>query len=216
MEAITDYFKKLAKGEKDGLTVARMLNSEPSPSWVKVHPYIRDYKYVPIEIQRNLAAAIFERADLQVVSTTQELNAIVCHVRLTVYEGGQIARVIDGTGASGLQTDKGAGALDFSKLKANALEMAVPKARTAAIKNAYNDLGRIFGSDLNKDAYADIYGASLDVQGGGNAIEDTVQSITDIADLTDFYKSLSKGLQMLHKEAFGIRRKQIEKEAANV
>ena len=61
----------------------------------------------------------------------------------------------DGIGASPLQTDKGAGAIDFQKIKNGAVMMAAPSAESFAIKDAAEKLGKIFGKDLNRrDAMA--------------------------------------------------------------
>ncbi len=58
----------------------------------------------------------------------------------------------DGVGAKELQTQAGTGTLkvDFSNINKGAVEMALPIAKTAAIKDAADHLGQLFGRDLNR------------------------------------------------------------------
>ena len=57
----------------------------------------------------------------------------------------------DGLGACELQTQKDTGALklDMSNVNKSAVEMALPIAKSKAIKDACDHFGRLFGSDLN-------------------------------------------------------------------
>ena len=56
----------------------------------------------------------------------------------------------DGIGASPIQTDEGAGATEFSKIKSSAIMMAAPAAKSFAVKDAAEQLGQFFGKDLNR------------------------------------------------------------------
>ena len=56
----------------------------------------------------------------------------------------------DGIGASPLQTNKDAGAIEFDKIKSNAVMLAAPSAESYAIKDAAEKLGKLFGKDLNR------------------------------------------------------------------
>jgi hypothetical protein len=65
----------------------------------------------------------------------------------------------DGIGASPLQTNAGAGAIDFNQIKNAAVMMAAPAAESFAVKDAAEKLGKIFGKDLNRKdeiSYADL------------------------------------------------------------
>ena len=200
MQEVVKYIEEQKGGAKN--PIARVLNSDPHPSWVKTHPFIKGYKYIPIEIQRSILDLLFERWDVEIVSFEQVLNSCVVHVRMRFYSDGKIVRVIDGIGADGLQTDKGSSALDFSKLKAASLQMAMPKARVYAEKNALNDLGVIFGSSLNKDEFGNVLDAALDLQERGLSVTDAVSASETVADLMDLYQSLSKDERMLYQSAF--------------
>lgn len=56
----------------------------------------------------------------------------------------------DGVGAKNLQVESGEKASDFDKIKSAAVVIAVPIAKVAAIKDAADNIGRIFGKDLNR------------------------------------------------------------------
>jgi hypothetical protein len=58
----------------------------------------------------------------------------------------------DGVGACELQTNKDTGALkmDMSNVSRGAVSMALPIAKSLAIKDATDHIGKIFGRDLNR------------------------------------------------------------------
>lgn len=58
----------------------------------------------------------------------------------------------DGVAAKEMQTAAQSGALkmDFSNINRGAIELAIPNAKSQAIKDAAHHIGRIFGSDLNR------------------------------------------------------------------
>jgi hypothetical protein len=78
-------------------------------------------------------------------------NSVSVHVRLHVEMPNGDDRFYDGIGAAPLQTDSGAGATEFDKIKSAAVQMALPSAKSYAIKDAADHIGRIFGRDLNRD-----------------------------------------------------------------
>jgi len=57
---------------------------------------------------------------------------------------------IDGVGAAELQTKSGASAADLSAINKGAVMMALPMAKSYAIKDAAEHLGKLFGRDLNR------------------------------------------------------------------
>jgi hypothetical protein len=58
----------------------------------------------------------------------------------------------DGVGAQEIQTTKDSGSLklDMSNINRGAIMMALPIAKTIAVKDACDHFGRLFGSDLNR------------------------------------------------------------------
>jgi hypothetical protein len=57
---------------------------------------------------------------------------------------------MDGIGAVQLQTKQGTSPADLQNINNGALSMAYPLAKTLAIKDAADGLGKIFGADLNR------------------------------------------------------------------
>jgi len=129
-----------------------LLNQPPPEEWIKVHPFIKGYKYLPIGRIEYLLKRIFNHYKIEVLKTGVLFNAIEVQVR--VHYRNPITRewdFNDGVGACELQTMKDTGTLklDMSNVNKSAVEMALPIAKSKAIKDACDHFGRLFGSDLN-------------------------------------------------------------------
>jgi len=137
---------------QDKIMVA--LNQEPPHEWVKKHPFIADFNYLPIERVEWLLKTFFKtNYKIEVIKTGTILNAIEVTVRVHYKEiGGENWLFHDGVGAKEIQTQKGSGGLklDLSNINRGAVEMALPLAKTIAIKDACDHFGKLFGSDLNR------------------------------------------------------------------
>ena len=130
-----------------------LLNQEPPAKWVKVHPYIKDYKYVPIDKVEFLLKKLFKLYKIEVLKTGMLLNAIEVTVRVHYLHPVTSEWMFhDGVGAQELQTQKDTGnlKLDMSNINRGAVTMALPIAKSVAIKDAADHLGKLFGSDLNR------------------------------------------------------------------
>lgn len=148
------------KKQQDLLTI---LNMEPQPEWIKVHPHIKQiaiiqgreveipYLYVPIGIQEWLLTAIYSRWRLRVNSYSLLANSVAVHATLMVRNPitGEWDEQ-DGLGAAPLQTNKGASATDWTQIKSAAVQMGLPAAEVYAQKDAAEKFGKIFGKDLNR------------------------------------------------------------------
>ena len=142
--------EKLVKQDK----VMVALNQEPPAEWVKVHPFIKDFKYIPIERVEWLLKTFFKtNYKIEVIKTGTLLNAIEVTVRVHYrYNDSEEWMYHDGVGAREIQTKSGTGSLmlDMSNVNRGAVEMALPIAKTIAIKDACDHFGKLFGSDLNR------------------------------------------------------------------
>jgi hypothetical protein len=129
------------------------LNQEPPTEWVKVHPYIKDHKYLPIEKVEFMLKKFFKKYSIKVVEYKQILNSIsVC---VTVKYLDPISNEMtehDGVGACELQTAKDTGPLklDASNINKGAVPMALGIAKSIAVKDACDHIGNIFGANLNR------------------------------------------------------------------
>jgi len=138
--------------KQDKIMVA--LNQPPPAEWVKQHPYIKDFNYLPIERVEWLLKTFFKtNYKIEVIKTGTLLNAIEVTVRVHYREiGSGEWQFHDGVGAKEIQTKSGTGSLmlDMSNINRGAVEMALPIAKSLAIKDACDHFGKLFGSDLNR------------------------------------------------------------------
>lgn len=149
--------------QKDALFQV-LVNKEPKKEWIKDHPSARkkvivnsreEYvpmKYVPIERIEWLLTNICLKWRVEIKAANLLGNSVMVTVRLHYYDHSSNEWLWqDGIGAAPLQTDKGAGAIEFDKLKSGAVQMGAPAAESYAVKDAAEKIGKIFGRDLNRD-----------------------------------------------------------------
>lgn len=158
---------KLAK-ERDGLN--KILSMQPKTDWIKKHPLVTvkgddgNYspaQYLPIERVEALMRMLFQRFRIEVKESKVIANAVAVTVRVNYLDPvtGEWDYQ-DGVGAMAIQVDKGAPAMDFNKTKSAAIQMALPAAKSYAIKDAMEVLGQLFGGSLNRKdqiAFASAY-----------------------------------------------------------
>jgi hypothetical protein len=147
---IQDLYLDKVQIQKQDIFIT-LLNQNPDPKWVKEHPFIRGYKYLPIERVEYLLKAIFKNYKIEITGQGQSFNGVWVTVRVHYLHPitGEWS-FHDGIGASQLQTAKGTSATDLVNINNGALAMAFPMAKTIAIKDACDHFGLYFGSDLNR------------------------------------------------------------------
>lgn len=131
--------------------LTQLLNTDPPEKWVKLHPFISGYKYLPIDKIEFLLKRIFKRYRIEVLREGTSFNGVFVVVR--VHYINPITGewdFHDGIGASQLQTAKGKSASDLININNGALAMAFPVAKTIAIKDACDHFGNMFGANLNR------------------------------------------------------------------
>src|SRR6478736_6882054 len=131
--------------------VMHYLNQQPPAKWVKEHPYIKGYKYLPIEKIEFLLKKIYKKYRIEILREGTSFNGVYVVVRLWYQDliSGEM-KCQDGIGAIQLQTAKGTSPADLANINNGALSMAFPLAKTIAIKDAADLLGDIFGANLNR------------------------------------------------------------------
>ena len=138
-----------------------LLNNPPKPEWVRGHPNISKkdpntgewvpIQYLPIERVEYMLTSIFINWHVEIRNIQVIANSVVMTIRL--HYRNPVSNEMeweDGGGAMAIQTDAGASATDFTKVKSSAIMMAVPAAKSFAVKDAAEQLGRFFGKDLNR------------------------------------------------------------------
>lgn len=137
-----------------------ILNQNPPDKWFENHPTakIKDAtgntvsaKYLSIGRIEYLLSRIYGKWWVEVKNVQVIANSVAVTVRLHVKNPltGEI-EFQDGVGATAIQTDSGKGAMDWNYAKSAGVQMALPSARSYAIKNAAGSLGKIFGKDINR------------------------------------------------------------------
>lgn len=147
---IKDLYADLVTAQKnDALTT--LLNQPPKKEWVKVHPFIKGYNYLPIERVEFLLKTIFKRYRIEITGQGQSFNGVWVTVRVHyIHPLTGEWDFHDGIGAAQLQTKSGTSPTDLQNINNGALSMAFPIAKTLAIKDGCDHLGKLFGSDLNR------------------------------------------------------------------
>lgn len=153
------YTDKIATRKND--VYVTLMNQPPKPQWVKIHPFIKGYNYLPIERIEFLLKTIFKRYRIEITGQGQSFNGVWVTVRIHYLHPitGEWD-FHDGIGASQLQTKSGTSPADLQNINNGALSMAFPMAKTIAIKDAADHFGKLFGADLNRK---DVIAYDLDL-----------------------------------------------------
>ena len=117
--------------------IDEVLNFEPRKDWIKEHPQVKGFMYLPIERVEFLLNRLFMDVQIeikQVIST--ETRAVVV-VRIGYINRHNTYLSHDGIGAVNIT-------------KSQPAEMSFPMAKTLAIKDACDMFGKVFGKDLNR------------------------------------------------------------------
>lgn len=155
-----------------------ILSTQPPANWIKEHPIIPNYRYLPIDKVEHLLRKIFKKYRIEVVREGTAFNGVFVVVRVHYLNpvSGEMD-FHDGIGACQLQTKAGASPADLANINHGAISMAFPIAKTVAIKDACDHFGVIFGCNLNRkdtipfemDAKIfDRYNSILEENGTGN------------------------------------------------
>lgn len=195
LPAIKDLVTDLEEYKKmDELNV--LLNQEPPKSWLKKHPTIKKqivnaegkkvtvpYEYLPIDKVEYLLKRIFKYYKIEVLNVLQLFNGVSVTVR--VHYKDLLTnewRFHDGVGASQLQTKSGKSAADMANINHGAVSMAVPMAKTLAIKDACDMFGKLFGADVNRQDTKDVV-IDLSLKSNDEKLEE-IKTLFEIEGLT--------------------------------
>jgi hypothetical protein len=188
LPTIQDLYTEVELREKEN-ALAVILNSPPKVDWLKKHPMAKkknaqgesvSAEYLPIERVEYLLTRIFINWRVEIKEAKLIGNSGVVTVRL--HYKNPITNEWDwqdGIGASPLQTDSGAGAVEFDKLKSGAVQMAMPSAESYAVKDAAAKLGRLFGKDVNRREVMDYDGLAGKFDTKEKAVKETKKKLLD-------------------------------------
>lgn len=135
-------FEQLENEQIELTELQKLIESEPSPKWIKEHPTARRLNgdpvlYLPIERVDYLLRSIFVSHWWEILSTSIHQNSIQVTGRL-LYLSFENGKVMHQDGVGGAMTAQG-------------IETAIAIAESNAKKNAAKKIGKIFGRDLSRD-----------------------------------------------------------------
>jgi hypothetical protein len=186
-----------------------LFNAPPKPEWLKDHPTAKvknkqgqfvPAKYIPINITESLLNYFFPTWSVEVIDYKLIANSVAVHVRLHLLFPDVQMRYFDGVGAAPLQTDSGAGAIEFDKIKSAAVQMALPSAKSYAIKDAADHIGKIFGKDINREQMEQASFEIKDVPDASDEDKDFLQGIyTELQTCSTLEELSAKGKELKAK-----------------
>jgi len=141
-----------------------LLNQPVPDKWLKDHQTAKvkidgvnkPARYMPIERVEWLLSRIFGKWWVEIKDVKLIANSVTVTIRLYVINPitGE-TEWQEGIGANPIQTDAGAGAADWNKIKFSGVQMAAPAAETYAVKDAAEKFGKFFGKDANRQVNID-------------------------------------------------------------
>lgn len=129
----------------------KLVSHAPPKDSVKNHPLASGVKFIPIGHIEAMMDKVFKLWRVEILREGQLLNSIYVTVRLHYLHpiiGEWLSQ--DGVGAVAIQTDKGKSAAELVHVKSNAIMLALPAAKSFAIKDAAEHIGKTFGRDINR------------------------------------------------------------------
>lgn len=153
--------KVVEKQRMTELTYKQILSANPPKAIIKRHDFGK-FDYLPITAVERLLEGLFESWSVEILREGSVVNGFYVVVRLRAkIPGSDKELVSDGIGFAEFQTNKGAAPTDFTQLMQSAGVMAVPRAKTEAVKNAAKSFGNLFGRNITRKD--DNYDAELQV-----------------------------------------------------
>ena len=189
------YLDKEQAHKNDALQT--LLNSQPKEEWVKLHPYIKGYRYLPIDKIEFLLQKIFKKYRIEILREGVSFNGVYVVVR--VHYLNPVTNEMefhDGIGASQLQTSRGTTPAQLENINNGALSMAYPMAKTIAIKDACDHFGNLFGANLNRK---DTLNYSMDETLKSRDWKAELEAENSITGLNEIWRQMSENEQVRHK-----------------
>lgn len=128
-----------------------LMNQSPEPKWIQENKFAGNSKYIPIGILETLLQRIFKEFRVEVMREGTMFNSVYVTIRLHYLNpvSGEWS-YHDGVGSAQIQTKSGSSPADLQNINNNAVMMALPMAKSYAIKDACDHFGKLFGRDLNR------------------------------------------------------------------
>lgn len=177
-----------------------LMNQAPEPKWIQENKFAGNSKYIPIGILETLMQRIFKEFRVEVMREGTMFNSVYVAIRLHYVNpvSGEWS-YHDGVGSAQIQTKSGASPADLASINNNAVMMALPMAKSYAIKDACDHFGKLFGRDLNrKEVMGFGVDKNLDKESEHNDLVALFESKQDFIPAEDFdgYKNVIEKKQI--------------------
>lgn len=151
LPTLQELFSEVVEVAGKSEALNAILGANPPEKWIKVHPFIKNYTYLPIDKVEYLLRKIFKTYRIEVLREGTAFNGVYVVVRVHYMNPatGEM-EFHDGIGAQQLQTKSGTSPADLLNINSGAISMAFPIAKSMAVKDACDHFGKIFGCDLNR------------------------------------------------------------------
>ena len=162
-----------------------------------MHPYIKGYRYLPIDKIEFLLQKIFKKYRIEILREGVSFNGVYVVVR--VHYLNPVTNEMefhDGIGASQLQTSRGTTPAQLENINNGALSMAYPMAKTIAIKDACDHFGNLFGANLNRK---DTLNYSIDETLKSRDWKAELEAENSITGLNEIWRQMSENEQVRYK-----------------
>lgn len=158
------------------------LNRQPPRKWLREHPLAKGVLYLPIDKVEYLLRKIFKDFKIEVLRESTMFNSVYVAVRVHYFHPiiGEW-QFHDGVGAWDVQTEKGESVADLSQIKSMAVAKALPASKSAAIKDACDHFGDLFGANINRKGTLQFEPE----QNLADRAENKVKAIVDACDTSD-------------------------------
>ena len=165
-----------------------LMNQQPEPKWILENKFAGNSKYIPIGIIETLLQRIFKEFRVEVLREGQMFNAVYVAVRLHYLHPITAEwSYHDGLGSCQIQTKAGASPADLASINNNAVMMALPMAKSYAIKDCTDHFGKLFGRDLNrKDTMGFGIDKNLDTESKHTELMELFELKQDFIPANDF------------------------------
>jgi hypothetical protein len=169
-----------------------VVNQEPLADWIIDHPLASGVKYLPIDKVEAMLTELFQQYKVEVLREGQMLNAVYVTVRLHyLHPITQEWTFQDGIAAVPIKVKKGENASNLSAILFDAIGTGLPSAKSYAIKDAADHIGKAFGRDLNrKDTVSFMPAYDDDAQEDLNKAIEAIKATKTVDELKKVYMAL--------------------------
>jgi len=146
-----------------------LVNQKPPKKWIKKAPaFMGGQNYIPVDKVEFLLKKIIQTYCIEIREVKQIANSIEVTVRIHYNHPVTGEKMFqDGAGAAPIKVDKGHSASEMQHIKSSAVMTGLPAAKSFAKKNAAEEIGDIFGANINRKdtlAFKGSYASTEDIQ----------------------------------------------------